>query len=164
MPASVSDCRHGLAAVQYLHGARNRARPGRRGSASATVALTNTGTNITSRTTANEAGLYVFAGVLPVPYRLVVEAAGMRKYEAALTAQAQQVVVVDPALSIGETPATIEVRDVTPVVTGDGARRSARCSNGSASSSCRSTGARRPPCCKPHDLKQIELLDTTGMH
>lgn len=67
----------------------------------AAAAPTNTGTKITSRTTANETGLCVFAGVLSGPCRLVVEAAGMRKYEATPTARVRE-------------------EDVAPAVTGDG--------------------------------------------
>ncbi len=86
---------------------------------SASVALTNIGTNIASRAATNELGFFTFAGVLPGPYRLVVEAAGMRRFEATLTVQVQEVAVVDPVLTVGEAATAIEVKDVTPVVTGD---------------------------------------------
>jgi len=40
----------------------------------AVVTLTNTATGVPRDTVTNDAGLYVFAGVFPGPYRLTVEA------------------------------------------------------------------------------------------
>ena len=51
----------------------------------ATVTLTNKATNVLRKTTANEVGFYVFPGVVPGPYTLSVEAAGMQKFEGNLT-------------------------------------------------------------------------------
>ena len=85
----------------------------------AAVALTNTATNVTLRTTTNEAGLYRFPGVVPGPYRLTVEAPGMQKFEAGLTVQVQQSAVVDVTLRVGATVAEVVVQDVTPLVTVD---------------------------------------------
>jgi len=87
----------------------------------APVLLTNTGTNVSIPGRTNEAGRYYFPGVIPGSYKLSVEFPGMRKYEAALTVQVQQSVVIDPVLVPGETTTTIEVTDVTPVVTVDNA-------------------------------------------
>ncbi len=85
--------------------------------AKAAVALTNTATGVISRTTTNEAGFYIFAGVVPGRYRLTAEAPGMRNFEATLTVQVQQPAVIDPALEIGETLTTVVVEDLTPMVT-----------------------------------------------
>ena len=85
----------------------------------AAVTLTNTATNVTSKTTANEVGFYMFPGVLPGAYRLTVEAAGMQKYEATLTVQVQQSAVVNVTLSIGQTATEVAVKDVTPMVNTD---------------------------------------------
>ena len=85
--------------------------------AKAAVALTNTATNVTSRTTTNEVGFYIFVGVMPGLYRLAAEAPGMQKFEAALTVQVQQAAVIDAVLRVGETVTTVEVQDVTPLVT-----------------------------------------------
>jgi hypothetical protein len=85
----------------------------------ATVTLTNANTNVTRTTTTNEAGIYVFPGVIPGQYRLTVEASGMQKYEATLTVQVQQDVAVDPILAVGQTTSEIVVQDVTPLLRTD---------------------------------------------
>jgi protocatechuate 3,4-dioxygenase beta subunit len=85
--------------------------------AKAALALTNTATGVISRTTTNEAGFYIFAGVVPGRYRLTAEAPSMRNFEATLTVQVQQPAVIDPVLEIGETLTTVVVQDVTPMVT-----------------------------------------------
>ncbi|MEX2264386.1 MAG: TonB-dependent receptor [Bryobacteraceae bacterium] len=85
----------------------------------ATVQLINTGTSITSRTTTNQAGYYVFPGVNPGPYRISVESAGMQTFVATLTVQVRQSAVVDPVLQPAATATTVDVPDVTPMVTTD---------------------------------------------
>src|SRR6185503_12242714 len=50
-------------------------------------------------TTSNEAGMYVFPGVTPGPYRVTVESAGMQRFEGTLTVQVQQDAVIDVAAS-----------------------------------------------------------------
>src|SRR5215469_3844013 len=87
--------------------------------AGASVILTDTDTNVTSRTATNDAGLYMFPGVVPGPYRLVVEAPGMQKFEGALTVQVQQDAVVDAILKVGDVTAEVSVKDVTPTVVVD---------------------------------------------
>ena len=82
----------------------------------ATVSLSNTNTNVSRTTTSNEAGLYVFPGVTPGPYRVTVESAGMQRFEGTLTVQVQQDAVIDVALQIGQTTAQVEVADVTPLL------------------------------------------------
>src|SRR5262245_27695658 len=46
----------------------------------AKVTLLNTATNVSRETETNEAGLYVFAGVIPGPYRLIAEFSGMQRF------------------------------------------------------------------------------------
>jgi hypothetical protein len=87
----------------------------------AAVTLTATDTNTTSKTVANGTGFYLFPSLVPGPYRLTVEAVGMQKFEGSLTAQVEQSVVVDVALSVGQTTAEVSVKDVTPLVTVDNA-------------------------------------------
>jgi hypothetical protein len=85
----------------------------------ASVTLTNTATNVARSTITNDAGLFVFPGVFPGPYRVVVEFPGMQKYEANLTVQVQQDVTVDVTLQVGQTVTQVEVRDVTPLLISD---------------------------------------------
>ncbi len=82
----------------------------------AAVTLTNRNTNVGSKTTANEVGFYLFPGTLPGPYRLVVEASGMQKFEGALTVQVQQSAVVDVTMRVGQTVTEVSVLDVTPIL------------------------------------------------
>src|SRR4029434_347482 len=83
----------------------------------AAVTLTNTATGVAREAMSNEAGLYVFAGVFPGPYRLTVSFPGMHKYEANLTAQVQQEATVDVTLQLEQATTQVEVKDVTPLVT-----------------------------------------------
>ena len=83
----------------------------------ASVTLTNTATNVVRSTVTNEAGLYVFPGAFPGPYRVDVEFPGMQKYEANLTLQVQQDATVDVVLQVGQTVTQVEVKDATPLLT-----------------------------------------------
>src|SRR5262245_26413497 len=83
----------------------------------ASVTLTNTATNVTRNTSTNEAGLYVFPGVFPGPYRIDVEFPGMQRFEANLTVQVQQDAEVDVLLQVGQTVTQLEVKDVTSLIT-----------------------------------------------
>ena len=85
----------------------------------ATVTLTNTNTNSQSQTKTNEAGFYIFPGTRPGPYQLVVEAAGMQKFEGSLVVQVQQSAVVDVTLRVGQTATEVRVEDVTPMLQTD---------------------------------------------
>jgi hypothetical protein len=85
----------------------------------ASVTLTNTNTNVISRTTTNQVGFYTFPGTIPGPYRLSAEASGMQKFEGSLTVQTQQSAVVDVALKVGQTATEVAVQDVTPMITVD---------------------------------------------
>src|SRR6185312_13388737 len=83
----------------------------------ASVTLTNSATNIVSKTTTNTEGIYFFPGVVPGPYGILVEAPGMQKFEAKLTVQVQQSAVVDTVLKVGQAATAVTVQDVTPMVT-----------------------------------------------
>ena len=80
----------------------------------APVALTNQATNVTSKTTTNETGFYLFAGQVPGPYLLTVEAPGMQRFEGALTVDVAQSAVVNVAMKVGQTATQVAVQDVTP--------------------------------------------------
>jgi len=83
----------------------------------ASVTLANSATGVSSKTTANPVGFYIFPGVVPGPYDLLVEAEGMQRFEGRLTVQVQQSAVVDPVMKVGQTTTEVEVTDVTPLVT-----------------------------------------------
>jgi hypothetical protein len=83
------------------------------------AALTNTATNVAVRTTANEVGYYIFRGVTPGSYRLEIEHPGMQKFEATVTVQVAASAVIDPVLTPGQTATTVEVKDLTPMITVD---------------------------------------------
>ncbi|MEK7404127.1 MAG: hypothetical protein AAB225_03380 [Acidobacteriota bacterium] len=56
---------------------------------------------------------------MPGQYRLVIESAGMQKFEGALTVQVQQSAVIDVVLKVGQTATEVQVADVTPMLTVD---------------------------------------------
>jgi hypothetical protein len=87
----------------------------------AQVVIANTDTNVSSTVKANEAGFYFFPGLIAGPYLLSVTAPGMEKYQGALVVQVAQNVVIDPTLKVGSTTESVEVTDVTPLVTVDNA-------------------------------------------
>jgi hypothetical protein len=82
-----------------------------------TVLLTNTTTGVELKTTSNSSGLYVFPSVLPGPYKLEANSAGMRKFEASVTAQVQQSATIDITLEPASTQTMVSVQDVTPMLT-----------------------------------------------
>jgi hypothetical protein len=85
----------------------------------AAVTLTNTNTSVARSTISNEAGLYVFPGVIPGAYRVVAEFAGMQKFEGQLTVLTGQEVSIDVVLQVATAATTVDVRDVTPLVQSD---------------------------------------------
>jgi hypothetical protein len=82
----------------------------------AKVTLTNTGTSVARESLTNEAGFYTFPAVTPGPYRLVVEHAGMQKFEGNLQVQTAQDASVDVALQIATGVVTVNVQEVTPML------------------------------------------------
>ena len=87
----------------------------------ASVALTNTATNIASKSTTNESGYYLFPGVNPGPYTLSAESSGMQKFEGSLTVLVQQSMVVDVPMQVGLATTQVSVKDVTPLLQVDSA-------------------------------------------
>jgi hypothetical protein len=82
----------------------------------AKVTLLHTATNVARETVTNNAGLYVFPGVTPGPYRIKAEFGGMQTWEGNLTVQVQQDATVDITMQVASAATTVEVRDVTPMV------------------------------------------------
>lgn len=87
----------------------------------AAVTLTNQATNVTFKTLANETGFFLFAGVVPGPYLLTVDAAGMQKFEGTLAVDVAQSAVVNVTLKVGQTATELAIHDVTPIVQTDNA-------------------------------------------
>jgi hypothetical protein len=85
----------------------------------ATITLTNTNTNVARTGQSNEAGIYVFPNVIPGSYRLVAEFPGMQRFEGALTVQTGQDPTVDIVLQVAQAVTTVEVQDVTPLVSSE---------------------------------------------
>src|SRR5213080_212837 len=81
----------------------------------AAVTLTNSATNVTSKTKTNETGFYLFPGQVPGPYVLSAEAAGMQKFEGSLRVDVAQSAVVNVTMKVGQTATEVAVHDVTPL-------------------------------------------------
>ena len=81
----------------------------------AKITLTNRATGVAQAAESNSAGIYYFGSVPIGPYKLTAETAGFKKWEATLTVQAGQTVVIDPAMEMGSVENTVEVTGVAPV-------------------------------------------------
>ena len=84
-----------------------------------TVVLTNTATGVELKTVSNGAGIYAFPSVVPGPYKIAAEFAGMSKFEATLQVQTQGSATVAIIFQPAGTKITVEVQDVTPLVVSD---------------------------------------------
>lgn len=85
----------------------------------ATVILTNTATSVEMKTTSNEVGIFVFPAVVPGPYKLEAEFAGMKKFEATLDVHPQRSSTVEVTLQPAGTQTVVSVQDITPMVVAD---------------------------------------------
>lgn len=94
--------------------------PSRAVVSNARALLTDTATGVVRRAESNADGIYYFGAVPVGAHTLVVEASGFNKWEGSLSVQAGQIVVVDPVLEIGSLEITLEVTEVTPVLTTQG--------------------------------------------
>src|SRR2546428_180898 len=82
----------------------------------AEVTITNTETNVSTKTQANEVGVY-YLGALPRgPYRLAVERKGFKKWEGTLQLPTGQTVVVDAVLALVDVQTVVEVTGAAPIV------------------------------------------------
>jgi hypothetical protein len=82
--------------------------------AAVTVTKTDTGVTLTTKSTAT--GFYEFQGLIPGPYLLTVQSAGMQKFEGKLIMQVAQRAAVDVNMQVGTATQTVTVKDVTPEV------------------------------------------------
>ena len=87
----------------------------------AMVTVTSQNTNESSKAPTNSTGYYVFPGLVPGPYLVLVETVGMQKFEGRLTLLVAQSAVVDVTLKVGQTSTQVAVLDVTPLVEVDNA-------------------------------------------
>ena len=85
----------------------------------ASVTLTNTATGVARANLTNSSGLYTFPAVAPGSYRITVEFPGMQKFEGNLQVQTAQDASVDVALRVAAETATVDVKDVTPMMQTD---------------------------------------------
>jgi hypothetical protein len=83
----------------------------------AEVIITNTATGVSASTLTNDAGMYFHPGAIPGPYQITVDWPGMAKKEVTFTVRVAQKLSIDLVLTPGELSTTVEVSDVTPVVT-----------------------------------------------
>src|ERR1017187_5574786 len=85
----------------------------------ANVVLTNADTNVELSAVTNHVGLYLFPSVVPGPYKISVESAGMNKFAATVTVSVQESAAVDVTLAPAGTATSVEVKDVTSMITTD---------------------------------------------
>ncbi len=77
----------------------------------ASIRLKNTATNVESSSASNDAGVYLFANVLPGDYELRVEAKGFKQLAtSAFPVAAYRTVRTDLRIEVGDTANTVEVR------------------------------------------------------
>src|SRR5215471_3588786 len=69
----------------------------------AAITLTSVSTNVSQSTNTNGVGFYIFPDVLPGPYRLSAQSAGMQKFEGTFVVRVTERLVIDPSLKPGET-------------------------------------------------------------
>jgi hypothetical protein len=85
----------------------------------AAITLTNVNTNVSRSTLSNEAGVYVFPGVIPGSYRLTGEHPGMQKFEGTLIVQTSSDASVEIMLNVAQAATSVQVVDLTPVLQTD---------------------------------------------
>ncbi|MGH9736756.1 MAG: carboxypeptidase regulatory-like domain-containing protein [Candidatus Acidiferrales bacterium] len=84
---------------------------------SATVRLTNTGTNISRSTTTDAQGAYVFPDVLPGNYSLDAEAGGFAKYhQTALKLLVDLPATANVTMKVGTAQETVTVTEQAPII------------------------------------------------
>ncbi len=84
----------------------------------AAVKLTHSATQVSQQTKTNEVGFYVFPVVVPGPYELTVESAGLSKFQANFVVQVQQSATIDAQLRVAAEVAMVTV-EATPMATVD---------------------------------------------
>ena len=85
----------------------------------ASVTLSETATGVERKTVTNAAGLFIFPGVTPGPYRVTIEVPGMARFEGTLTVQVQVDAEVNAVMRVGQATTSVEIMDVSPIVNTD---------------------------------------------
>ena len=83
------------------------------------MVLTNTATGVELKTVSNGVGIYVFPSVIPGPYKVVADFAGMNQFDATVVVDTQRSANVDITFQPAGTKVAVTVQDVTPIVTTD---------------------------------------------
>lgn len=83
---------------------------------SATVSLTDVGTNQTLTTTSNAEGFYSFVNLGPANYKLAVSAPGFANWVGILTLRISQTAQVNATMNAATVSTQVTVRDVTPII------------------------------------------------
>src|SRR5262245_65549229 len=80
--------------------------------AGAKITLVDEGTNATRATLTNEAGEYVFNGVVPATYSVVAESPNFKKFERKnVVVGTQQFITIDIKLEVGQVTESIQVNE-----------------------------------------------------
>src|SRR6266702_1960038 len=74
-----------------------------------TVVLTNTATGVELKTVSNRVRLYVLPSVIPGPYKVVADYAGMNKFDATVVVETQRSANVDITFQPAGTRVTVTV-------------------------------------------------------
>jgi len=83
----------------------------------ANVVITNSETNVSTKTQTNDVGIY-YLGALPRgPYALAVEKEGFKRWEGKLELYVGQNSVIDPVLNVGSVHEVVAVTDAAPLIT-----------------------------------------------
>ena len=85
------------------------------------VTLTNTETQTVRATSSTELGYYYLPSLPPGNYRLLIEAAGFKKWETVVPLEVGQTASVDPKLEVGSVDTVVEMADAAPVIATEGA-------------------------------------------
>ena len=83
----------------------------------ATVELTNSGTDETRKQSTSVQGTYLFTALSPGEYALKIQAPGFAAWSGQLTLRVSQEAVIDVTMQTATVQTSVEVKDVTPVIT-----------------------------------------------
>jgi Carboxypeptidase regulatory-like domain/TonB dependent receptor-like, beta-barrel len=92
--------------------------------AKAGITLTEKATGIVRKAVTNGAGIYYFGSIPVGPYHLVVEATGFKEWSSDFQLEAGQTITVNPAVSVGDVQAKVDVSTAAPLITTEGSQLS----------------------------------------